>query len=217
MNCCGYTFGINNLSYIKLGSFDINNHSRWHYNNWTLLGVRKSDAVPEHEIPERTHKCYIKLGGNESPQDCLHLKSCEPLYTCPHAPFRILRIFLMWTCTWTSFTSRNLRDWFHTFTSLPLVHTLNPNFLRWRIWLGFPRTSEALFMRITIHQESQTEAPPDSRNSRVRDLLNFARFQSSWNRQWTCKPKPIRQSFRGILEDSSLANRSQFGNHFAEY
>jgi hypothetical protein len=28
-----------------------------------------------------------------------------------------------------SFTSRELRGWFHTFTSLPLVHTPNPDFL----------------------------------------------------------------------------------------
>jgi hypothetical protein len=36
----------------------------------------------------------------------------------------------MWTYIWMSFTS-------HTFTSLPLVHTPNPDFLRRRLWLCF--------------------------------------------------------------------------------
>jgi hypothetical protein len=34
----------------------------------------------------------------------------------------------VWTRTRMTFTSRNSRDWFHTFTGLPLVHTSNPNF-----------------------------------------------------------------------------------------
>jgi hypothetical protein len=106
----------------------------------------------------------------------------------------------MWTCTWTSFTSRNLWGWFHTFTSLPLVYTSNPDFLRWRLWLGFPWTFEASFTKITTHRDSRTKASLDSRNSRVLDLLNFTRFQLSWNRQQACELKPIRQSFRGILE-----------------
>jgi hypothetical protein len=36
----------------------------------------------------------------------------------------------MWTHIWMSFTS-------HTFTSLHLVHTLNQDFLKQRLWLGF--------------------------------------------------------------------------------
>jgi hypothetical protein len=42
-----------------------------------------------------------------------------------------------------SFTSRDLLGWFHTFTSLPLVHTLNPDFLKLRLWLGFPQIPES--------------------------------------------------------------------------
>jgi hypothetical protein len=77
-------------------------------------------------------------------QTCSSFQSCESSYTCPHAPllygdegtftFRqypwTQRIFLVWTHTQISFTS-------HTFTSLPLVHTLNPDFLRWQLWLCF--------------------------------------------------------------------------------
>jgi hypothetical protein len=42
-----------------------------------------------------------------------------------------------------SFTSLDLRGWFHIFTSLPLVHTLNPDFLKLRLWLGFPQIPES--------------------------------------------------------------------------
>jgi hypothetical protein len=77
-------------------------------------------------------------------KDCLNLKSCESFYTCPHVPFyretkgllhsenahRTRGIFLMWTCTCMSFTS-------DTFTSVLLVHTQNPDFLRRRLWLCF--------------------------------------------------------------------------------
>jgi hypothetical protein len=41
----------------------------------------------------------------------------------------------MWTHTQTSFTS-------HTFTSLPLVHTLNPDFLGRQLWLCFSLVRE---------------------------------------------------------------------------
>jgi hypothetical protein len=52
-------------------------------------------------------------------------------------------------------------------------------------WL--PRTSEVSFTKIITHQDSRIE---DSRNSRIHDFLNFARFQSSWNKQQTREPNP---------------------------
>jgi hypothetical protein len=52
-------------------------------------------------------------------------------------------------------------------------------------WL--PRTSEISCTKIITHWDSQTEA---SRNSRVHDFMSFTRFQSSWNRQRNCEPKP---------------------------
>jgi hypothetical protein len=67
-----------------------------------------------------------------------------------------------------------------------------PGLLRWRLWLGSSLTFEALFMKIIAHRDSRTETPPYSRTSRVPDLLSFARFQSSWNRQQICEPNPIR-------------------------
>jgi hypothetical protein len=73
-------------------------------------------------------------------KDCLSLKSCDPFthaLTPPFIgdegtfPFRkypwTQRIFLVWTFTQMSFTS-------YTFTSLPLVHTLNLDFLGRHLW-----------------------------------------------------------------------------------
>jgi hypothetical protein len=48
---------------------------------------------------------------------------------------RARRIFLMWTHTRMSFST-------HTFTSLPLVHTLNPDFLGRQLWLCFSLVRE---------------------------------------------------------------------------
>jgi hypothetical protein len=38
---------------------------------------------------ERERTCHEKRGDKESLnlEACTHLKSCESLYTCPHAPF----------------------------------------------------------------------------------------------------------------------------------
>jgi hypothetical protein len=52
-----------------------------------MLGVRKSDGVPEHESMEQTHESHEEIGDKESPKACTRLKSCESLYTCPRAPF----------------------------------------------------------------------------------------------------------------------------------
>jgi hypothetical protein len=85
-------------------------------------GVRKSDGVPEHKVHEQDSQ-ELRNGDKESPKACTRLKSCESLYTCPGAPFyretkgllhsentlEIQGILLVWTCTWMSFTSRDLR------------------------------------------------------------------------------------------------------------
>jgi hypothetical protein len=49
-------------------------------------GVRKSDEVPEHKSQEHESQ-ELRKGDKESPKACTRLKSCEPFYTCPHAPF----------------------------------------------------------------------------------------------------------------------------------
>jgi hypothetical protein len=119
----------------------------------------------------------------ESPKDISHLKSCDCFYTCPRAPFyretkgvlhfentpRTQGIFLMWTCTCMSFTS-------HTFTSLPLVHTQNPDFLRRRIWLCF------LLVRESYHS-GNLRAPwlPNLSSSR---FPNFADSRFLWFRRF---------------------------------
>jgi hypothetical protein len=52
-----------------------------------LLGVQKSEGVPEHKSYESKYAIYERQGDKESPKACTHLKSCEPLYMCPRAPF----------------------------------------------------------------------------------------------------------------------------------
>jgi hypothetical protein len=52
-----------------------------------MLGVQKSDVVPEHKITEQTHESHEEIGDKESPNACTHLKSCQSLYACPRAPF----------------------------------------------------------------------------------------------------------------------------------
>jgi hypothetical protein len=106
------------------------------------------------------------------------LQADEGTYTFLNYP-RILRIFLMWTCTRTSFTSRDLRGWFHTFTSLPLVHTQNLDFLRWRLWLGFLLIPEASFMKIFTHQDLWTWNSlifPKFVTSCLHEFIRFLKF-----------------------------------------
>jgi hypothetical protein len=57
---------------------------------YPLLGVQKWEGVPEHESFKSKcaiHEIHERQGDQESPKVCTHLKSCEPLYTCPRAPF----------------------------------------------------------------------------------------------------------------------------------
>jgi hypothetical protein len=76
----------------------------------------------------------------------------------------------MWTRTWMSFTS-------HTFTSLPLVHTPNPDFFRRRLWLCFLLIRES-------SDSGNLRAPwiPNSTCSRFPNFtdLRFRGFASSW-------------------------------------
>jgi hypothetical protein len=79
----------------------------------------------------------------------------------------------VWTSTWMSFTS-------HTFTSLPLVHTPNPDFLRRRLWLGL------LLIRESSHSESlHTSRLPNSNFGRLPNFADFRfrNFAGSWLRE----------------------------------
>jgi hypothetical protein len=51
------------------------------------VGVEKLVGVPEHKNYEIQHTIHERQGDKESPKACTYLKSCEPLYTCPCAPF----------------------------------------------------------------------------------------------------------------------------------
>jgi hypothetical protein len=43
--------------------------------------------TPLEEIHEQTRERVQERGDKESPKACTHLKSCEPLYTCPRILF----------------------------------------------------------------------------------------------------------------------------------
>jgi hypothetical protein len=91
----------------------------------------------------------------------------------------------MWTCTWMSFT-------YHTFTSLPLVHTSNPDFLRRCLWLCF------LLIRESSHSGNH-RAPwlPNSTSSRFLNFTDprFRGFTGSWLRVFTSL---LLRSFTGL-------------------
>jgi hypothetical protein len=52
-----------------------------------VRGSEKLEGIPEHKSLEQEPKSHEELGDKESPKACTRLKSCESLYTCPHAPF----------------------------------------------------------------------------------------------------------------------------------
>jgi hypothetical protein len=86
---------------------------------------------------------------------------------------------------------------------MPLVHTSNPDFLERRLWLGFPLTSKASFVKFTTHQDSRTKASQDSRIQQVPGFLIFGSFQAPWNRQLICELKPIRLLISHIIRRSA--------------
>jgi hypothetical protein len=86
-----------------------------------------------------------------------------------------------------SFTSRELRGWFHTFTSLPLVHTPNPDF--WgnvfdlaSFWFSNPLSMTPEFRgseRMISHvRDSRVSPILDSRLPRLHDS-RLPRFPDS--------------------------------------
>jgi hypothetical protein len=153
-------------------------------------------------------------GDKKSPRDCSSLKSCESFYTCPRAPFyretkgltfrkypRIQGIFLMWTHTWMFFTS-------HTFTSLPLVHTPNPDFLRQRLWLGF------LLVRESPHSGNlHTPRLPNSNFSGFPNSVDsrFHGFADSWLQVFTgSRPQELRRSKASDLHRFATSELRRF-------
>jgi hypothetical protein len=80
----------------------------------------------------------------------------------------------MWTHTRMSFSS-------HTFTSLSLVHTPNPDFLGRQLWLCFSLVRE--FPRSRLPNQTSDRFPNFS-SSKVRDFASsrFQTFACSWLR-----------------------------------
>jgi hypothetical protein len=52
-----------------------------------MLGGKKSVGVPGHKNYEIQRVIHERQGDKKSPKACTRLKSYEPLYTCPCAPF----------------------------------------------------------------------------------------------------------------------------------
>jgi hypothetical protein len=133
---------------------------------WGYPKIRKGSPNTREKTVNTFKHSDDARGDKESPKDCSNLKSCESCYTCPRAPF------IGRTCTRMSFTS-------HTFTSQPLVHTLNPEFLRRRLWLCFllvresPRSGN---LRASWLPNLTSSRLPNSTDSR------FHSFAGSWLR-----------------------------------
>jgi hypothetical protein len=106
-------------------------------------------------------------------------------------------MFLVWTCTWMSFTSCDLQGWFHTFASLPLVHTLNSDFWSDVFDLASSRTPKLLFMKTTALYDSRIKTSPDSRTLQIRlhQIPELCRFL--------------------IPRTSPVSNHSEIDNKFA--
>jgi hypothetical protein len=148
-----------------------------------MLGIPKSEGVPEHESHER--KSAIHESNEEEIENLRKLvltskvvnpftRALAPPFIGRRRDFYIPKMpsnlwFLVWTCTWMSFTSRDLRGWFHTFTSLSLVHTPNPDFWGSVFDLAsswFPNPS---FMKISAYHNSRISQVSDRKISQVCD------------------------------------------------
>jgi hypothetical protein len=110
----------------------------------------------------------------------------------------------MWTRIRMSFTSRDLRGWFHTFTSLPLVHTSNPDFWSDVFDLASSWLPKLLFMKATAHRGSWVKTPSDSWTSQIPDsrphqIPKLRKFLISWTSPISKHPEI----------NSKLTNKSQ--------
>jgi hypothetical protein len=52
-----------------------------------MLGGPKIEGSPQSQESKQAHESHEEKGDKESPKACTLLKSSEPLYTCPQAPF----------------------------------------------------------------------------------------------------------------------------------
>jgi hypothetical protein len=172
-----------------------------------MLGVRKSEGVPEHKSREQKHTSHERQGDKESLKACTRLKSCESLYTCPRTTFyREMKGHLHFEIT---LESKEYSQCEHVQECLlhPVICGANfihyksatsshfkPGLLKRRLWLDFVLTPKLLFMKITAHCGSRIKTSPDSRTSQIPDSMNFASFQPFWNRQQIREQEPNKLS-----------------------
>jgi hypothetical protein len=118
----------------------------------------------------RTNARKQKRRGKESPKFCTRFKSCEPLYTCPRAPF-IGRRRDFYIPKLPS-NLKNIPDvnmylnilyipWFvglisYIYKSATSSH-VKPKLLRQRLWPGPSLTPEPSFAKVANHQDPRTE------------------------------------------------------------
>jgi hypothetical protein len=103
------------------------------------------------------------------------LQGDEGTFTFQKYP-RIQGIFLVWTHTWMFFTS-------HIFTSLPLVHTPNPDFWGNIFDLASSRFASLLFIETSKHHNLWIWSSIDSRISQI-PVPDLRRFVTSGLRRF---------------------------------
>jgi hypothetical protein len=173
-----------------------------------VLGVWKSEGVPRTQ-ESRTSARKSWRGDKESLKACTRLKSCESLYTCPHAPFyREMKRLLHSEIT---LESREYSSCEHIqeCTLHPVICGANfihyksatsshfkPGVLKRRLWLGFFLTPEAF-----IHE-----------NHRLLWFVNrystrFTNFADSWFSE-------LRQFPIMLKRIADLRTEAYFGYYF---
>jgi hypothetical protein len=170
-------------------------------------GVRKSDGVPKHKNHEQESRIegaqITKSGKKKNLWKLEHASKVLNPFTCALTPPFIRRRRDFYIPRLPS-NLRNISNvntyknvfyipWFAELISYiykPATSShFKPGLLKWRLWLGFFLTPEALVHEITALCDSRIETPPDSWTLQIPDSLNFASFQLSWNGQQICEQK----------------------------
>jgi hypothetical protein len=147
-----------------------------------MLGVRKTNGVPEYKYHEQQHADHKEGGDKESPKACPRLKSCESLYTCPRASFigrrRDFYIPRLPSNLGNILNVNAYKNVFYILWFAGLISYIykpttsshfKPELLKRRLWLGFLLTPEAL-----VHENHRSLLFPNW------DSIGFPNFANSW-------------------------------------
>jgi hypothetical protein len=180
----------------------------WDHGGRQCWGVRKSDGILEHKIPEQTPESRNREGTRNPRKSILVSKVVNPFTRALEPPFiGRRRDFYIPRLPSNLENIPSVNTYMNVFyiplfvglisyiykpaTSSHFEHEL----LRWRLWLGLPSTIETWFMKITTRWDFRTEIPRASRISRVHEFLSLPDF--------SCPET-----------NSRLAIQGQFGDYF---